>query len=135
MIELQSLCYYFYSLACQCANLTSQKGYKVFGLQFYGECWSAPNGLNTYDKHNTADDEKCVMEIDWNAGAWVHCDIASDEACVGKDNTNYIYILEEGVCLKYMWHNTQNQHGEPYDFCTSNVMTSDFFHFTGRGQL
>lgn len=71
----------------------------MFGLQFYGECWSAPNGLNTYDKHNTADDEKCVMEIDWNAGAWVHCDIASDEACVGKDNTNYIYILEEGVCL------------------------------------
>jgi len=30
-----------------------------------------------------------------NKVSWKHCDIASDQVCVGKASTNYVYVLEE----------------------------------------
>ena len=90
-------------LACHCAKKARDKGYKVFGLQFYGECWSDENGLETYQKFGKADDKKCIMDLIYenNQYAWKYCDMASDQPCIGKDSTNYVYILHEGsVSLK-----------------------------------
>ena len=38
-----------------------------------------------------AKDDKCIMS-DFGA-----CDINSEEECVGKQKTNYVYVLEEGI--------------------------------------
>ncbi|KAL9985033.1 hypothetical protein ACROYT_G007389 [Oculina patagonica] len=39
---------YLPDLVCRCAKKTRDKGYNVFGLQFYGECWSDFDGEDTY---------------------------------------------------------------------------------------
>ena len=85
-------------LACQCAKKARDKGYKVFGLQFYGECWSDENGLQTYQKFGKANDKKCIMDLLYknNQYEWKYCDKASDQPCIGEDSTNYVYVLNEG---------------------------------------
>ena len=40
----------------------------------------------TYDENN-------------NPSGFEHCDISSEQACVGQDSTNYVYILGEGMSL------------------------------------
>ena len=40
---------------------------------------------------DAAKDDKCIMS-DFGA-----CDINSEEECVGKQKTNYVYVLEEGI--------------------------------------
>ena len=88
-------------LACQCAKKARDKGYKVFGLQFYGECWSDENGLQTYQKFGKANDKKCIMDLLYknNQYEWKYCDMASDQPCIGQDSTNYVYVLNEGSGL------------------------------------
>lgn len=85
-------------LACQCAKKARDKGYKVFGLQFYGECWSDENGLQTYQKFGKANEKKCIMDLLYknNQYEWKYCDMASDQPCIGQDSTNYVYVLNEG---------------------------------------
>ena len=50
-------------------------GYKWFGVQFYGECWSGPEASLTYNRYGPSD--SC-----WEG--------------VGKDWTNMVYKLNEG---------------------------------------
>lgn len=49
----------------ECAHIARDKGYSYFGVQFYGECWSAPDNVASanYNKHGAADN--CV----WGVGA------------------------------------------------------------------
>ncbi|KAJ7388764.1 hypothetical protein OS493_035875 [Desmophyllum pertusum] len=93
----------FHSLACRCAEIARNKGYDVFGLQFYGECWSETNGKEIYSKFGMADSKRCVMDYTYdennNPSGFEHCDISSEQACVGQDSTNYVYILGEGMSL------------------------------------
>lgn len=49
-------------------------GFKVFGVQFYGECWSGENAELTYDKYGSSDD----------------CDLINK---VGKNWSNFVYRL------------------------------------------
>ena len=76
----------------------------MFGLQFYGECWSGKNGTYTYNLFGNAVEEKCVMDLQFsgNKVAWKHCDVSSKQACVGIASTNYVYVLEEGMCVRFM---------------------------------
>ena len=85
---------FFHSLACLCANVALEKGYNVFGLQFYGECWSGKDGLETYNRFGNEADQKCVM------APWNNCDTNSDNLCVGVPRTNYVYVLKEGMCQR-----------------------------------
>lgn len=75
-----------HALACKCANLTKAKGYKYFGLQFYGECWSGPSEQFYRDGNS----KQCVG-ADYKA-----CDDSSATECVGKAMTNYIYTFVDG---------------------------------------
>lgn len=48
----------------QCAYVARDIGYKYFGVQFYGECWSSDNATATYDKHGVqTNTDKCVGNI------------------------------------------------------------------------
>jgi len=74
------------SLACICAEKSRALGFKFFGLQFFGECWSGP----TLNFARDGPSKKCVN------GNFKKCD-ANDNStvCVGKAFTNYIYSVEE----------------------------------------
>jgi len=94
------LCLPVSSLACLCAEKARERGYGVFGLQFYGECWGQQNGTERYSMFGTAKDTSCVMDyeyIDNKISGMKYCDILSDQECVGVQSTNYVYILEEGM--------------------------------------
>ena len=82
----------FFSLACRCANKTRENGWKVFGLQFYGECWSGENGETAFNKYGEADPKKCIQEL---VEPFPPCDKSKDMECVGTQSTNYIYRLKD----------------------------------------
>ena len=72
-----------FSLACECAKKTREKGWGYFGLQYYGECWSGPSVQ--YDRDGSSN--QCV------GNDFKSCDETSESECVGKRFTNYIYQL------------------------------------------
>lgn len=43
-----------------CARLVKHRNptYKVFGVKFYGECWSGPYALQTYDRYGSVSSTK-----------------------------------------------------------------------------
>lgn len=77
-----------FSLACRCAEKARAKGYKVFGLQFYGECWGGPNGEALFSKDGPSDN--CIQQLT-KPFACVQQDPFTE--CVGGENTNFIYRL------------------------------------------
>lgn len=85
------------SLACRCALKARKEGYKMIGLQFYGECWSSTNSLSTYKADGPA--TTCIQNYNEK------CDKKADHLCVGELNTNYVYRLVEG------------KHSTRYDVC------------------
>ena len=95
---------FVFSLACQCADIARDKGYKVFGLQFYGECWSSPNGLNTFNQFGTANYTRCIM--DWDSGTQTKtiCVGEPEDDCIGVEDTNYVYELGKSTKEVYTSH-------------------------------
>ncbi|XP_067043371.1 uncharacterized protein [Acropora muricata] len=81
-----------HSLACRCENVTRARGWKVFGLQFYGECWSGQTGETTFNKYGVANPKKCIQEL---VDPFPPCDKSKDMECVGAQSTNYVYRLKE----------------------------------------
>jgi len=79
-----------HALACKCSELAKARGHKVFGLQFYGECWSGNNALYLFARDGVAENKDCVG-IDYQP-----CDDNSKTECVGKAFRNYIYKIKEG---------------------------------------
>ncbi|XP_078346389.1 uncharacterized protein LOC144631727 isoform X9 [Oculina patagonica] len=84
---------YVHSLACRCAEATRKRGFKVFGLQNYGECWSGPGAEMNYDSEGLSD--KCLMGFNLPPSCDLNNNINNPMECVGKEETNYIYRLEE----------------------------------------
>ncbi|XP_078373834.1 coadhesin-like [Oculina patagonica] len=80
-----------HSLACRCAQKALEKGYTVFGLQFFGECWSGPSAELNFNRDGIASADKCIM----NLQSPTDCDQSSSQECVGVQKTNYIYRLIE----------------------------------------
>lgn len=99
------------SLACRCGEKASQKGYTVFGLQFYGECWSGQNAEFNFNREGAAKDEKCVM----NLNKPTECVQSSNQECVGTQWTNYVYKLTESKLnkakKKYLGYIVASQNG------------------------
>ncbi|XP_031551276.1 uncharacterized protein LOC116288606 [Actinia tenebrosa] len=75
---------YVPQLACRCAKKAKEEGSTYFGLQFYGECWSHPQGGETYGRDGTADD--CVNNC------YKHCD--QHPYCIGVQFSNYVYRIK-----------------------------------------
>ncbi|XP_057306541.1 coadhesin-like [Hydractinia symbiolongicarpus] len=70
-----------HALACKCYSLAKEKGFRYFGLQFYGECWSGPSERYFRDGPST----KCI------GNDFKSCNKSTDTECVGAPFTNYIY--------------------------------------------
>ena len=79
------------SLVCRCAKAAEAAGYKLFGVQFYGECWSADNAEATFNKDGPS--SNCISDI---GVAPPPCTAGSSDSCVGQQFTNYVYQLREG---------------------------------------
>ena len=69
---------------CDCAKKVKNAGDKIFGLQYYGECWSGTGNVNytTFGPSTNCFD-----------GKFEECSSAKDSACIGAEETNYIYEL------------------------------------------
>lgn len=82
---------YLPAFACRCAEAAMKKGYKYFGLQYWGECWSGPSPAvdQTYEKHGKGQAcygpgyEKCTPSF---------------TTCVGDHNNNFVYEIEPYIC-------------------------------------
>ena len=57
-----------------CAELVQRRGLAIFGIQFYGECWSGVDAWKTYDKYGPSKD--C-----WSG--------------VGREGSYFVYKLKE----------------------------------------
>ena len=78
-----------FSLACACAKAAKAKGWKYFGLQFYGECWSGPSTNPGRDGPS----QKCI------GTNYKPCNDGADMQCIGKTITNYVYEIAPGKML------------------------------------
>jgi len=76
---------YIAGFACRCAALAKAKGYTVFGLQFYGECWSGPE-LENYKSVGKAEKGSCIGPDYKPCSPW-------DRHCVGKQFMNFVYKI------------------------------------------
>jgi len=77
---------YLKGLVCRCAEAVNKMKRTIFGLQFYGECWSSAVN-NTYANHGPAEDnKKCV------SNTTLYCD-ANMLYCVGISSYNFVYKI------------------------------------------
>ena len=91
-------------LICSCAKAAKEKKYAFFGIQNFAECWSGPNGEDTYKKDGAS--EKCISTTRLpSANVTVNGSKTVDQyelclkdnlVCAGKLGTNYVYGLENG---------------------------------------
>lgn len=80
-------------MACRCAEKAKANGYKVFGLQFYGECWSGPSAEANFAQYGTADPLQ-TYQVTGNPPP--PCDKSNSQECIGGSSVNYVYRLKEG---------------------------------------
>ncbi|CAB3996708.1 delta B [Paramuricea clavata] len=75
------------NMSCRCAELAKKKGYRYFGLQFYGECWS---GVHSPTLFNARKSDSC-----WGYRPdYENCDDDSPTECIGQEHHNYIYEVK-----------------------------------------
>ena len=83
------------SLTCRCAAAAKAKGYTVFGLQFYGECYSGKLGETSYNKYGPS--KKCYQQL---ANPPPPCDKKKAHECVGGPWVNYVYkVVTSKTCF------------------------------------
>jgi len=79
---------YLHGLACRCAEMARAQHYKLFALQFYGECWVGPDDEKRYNMYGKSD--KCFEKLKL---PWEVCDDTNEEECMGHLHANYVYRL------------------------------------------
>ena len=122
-----------FSLACRCANATREREWKIFGLQFYGECWSGENGETTFKKYGNAKSSSCLQQL---VNPIPPCDINKDMECVGARNTNYIYRLKDCKWINNLIVNYFSYEAFKYRFVLGfpsinwNILSTIFYCFS-----
>ncbi|XP_022796155.1 uncharacterized protein LOC111334626 [Stylophora pistillata] len=76
---------------CRCANLVYEKNYHVFGIHFFGECWSGVKAGDTYNMYGAA--EQCLDTNQQQCGA------QSVGDCSGDQNSSFVYriVISQGA--------------------------------------
>ncbi|KXJ18052.1 Fibropellin-1 [Exaiptasia diaphana] len=77
--------HYMADIACRCSERAKLLGYKIIGIQNFGECWSGPSA-KAEDFGPKIASSKCVG-IDYK-----NC-LPGEKHCVGLDYTNFVYEL------------------------------------------
>ncbi|XP_020906502.1 uncharacterized protein LOC110244635 isoform X2 [Exaiptasia diaphana] len=83
-IDWQNWDTYVPEFICRCAKQTKEYNYDIFGVQFYGECWSGKNALTTYQRNGVS--KTCL------GPGYKPCEPGS-KTCVGMASTNYVYKI------------------------------------------
>jgi len=96
MIAWRQWTKYLPKFICHCAKIAFERGYRVMGVQFYGECWGSLRGHLDYAKHGKA--ETCVHGE--TREEWGRC-TKDDVACTGEALANYVYKIAPTVCDTY----------------------------------
>lgn len=71
------------------------QGFKCFGIQFYGECWSGLNACDTYKKYGPSDECFCTSDVSLNS---TFPKYQPPENCLGPVGgrwANFVYKLHE----------------------------------------
>ncbi|KAK3728149.1 hypothetical protein QZH41_019468 [Actinostola sp. cb2023] len=84
---------YIEGFACRCAELAQKKGYSVFGLQFYGECWSGASLASSKAVGAATGSYDCI------GPQYKPCSQFSRH-CVGSQFKNFIYQIVPDCNLK-----------------------------------
>ena len=92
--ETQILFFDLRSLACRCAKAARKRGFKVFGLQNYGECWSGPVDERTYNQTRRLND--CLMILGHPPPP---CAMNDTRECMGGPGVNFNYGLGKTMNL------------------------------------
>ena len=75
-------------------------GYKVFGLQFYGECWSGHQADTTYDKHGPS--VNCWEGVGTTLSNFVY--VNRDLTPKNKTNQgNIIHLVRSVIFISVKW--------------------------------
>ncbi|XP_020903053.1 uncharacterized protein LOC110241525 [Exaiptasia diaphana] len=82
----------------KCSQLADQRGFSVFGVQFYGECWSGKDAMTSYSKDGEA--ENCVVGV-------------------GQERANFVY--------KFLKKATQWKKAN-YKFIEGDIIGKTSFH-------
>lgn len=77
---------YVPNFACRCAKAARDHNATVFGMQFYGECWSGQNGHETYFQDGGS--SNCIDQC------YAPC-TRYREFCSGQNFANYVYRIKE----------------------------------------
>jgi len=79
-------------LGCECSKKANEQGFIAFALGFYGECFGADDQVK-YNRHilTQASSSGCIGH-DFKA-----CNKDAADVCIGRANTEYIYILKPTV--------------------------------------
>ena len=82
--------HYLLSIVCDCAKEAERKGYRVFGIQFYGECWGS-HFFIANPRYRPV--RRCLDEH------FKECPKNGlNRTCTGKNWANFIYELQQ-VCV------------------------------------
>ncbi|CAB3989558.1 Hypothetical predicted protein [Paramuricea clavata] len=79
---------YMPQMVCRCAEQAMKKGYKYFGLQYWGECWSGSSQAQ-YNKYGEGG--SCY------GPEYKMCD-SRDSNCVGDHLHNFVYEIATFTC-------------------------------------
>ena len=82
---------YLPQFTCRCAKAAIDKGYKYFGLQFWGECWSGPTLSAEIEYYKYGEGDACY-------GTEYNLCHDGDVNCVGASSHNFIYEIETYEC-------------------------------------
>ncbi|XP_048578758.1 uncharacterized protein LOC116618880 isoform X2 [Nematostella vectensis] len=107
---------YLKKLRCRCATEAKAKGYNVFGLQWYGECWSGVDDVTSRHYASQGQSKACVSRD------LSYCRV-KDTECVGRDYTNFVYRIADSntsaSSLKSTVNSTSGISSRP---CTKNKL-------------
>ncbi|XP_068686100.1 uncharacterized protein [Montipora foliosa] len=79
---------YLSDVLCRCAEQAQELGYKFFGVQNHGECYSGPKVEISYDKDGPSN--QCITRN------FRECDrgnLGNPKDCVGTQGANYVYRI------------------------------------------
>lgn len=94
LIDWKNFEVYLAGFVCRCAEAAFNKGYRVIGIQFYGECWSGPEAHLDYEIYGES--RTCVNHEFKKIANRTACNIGT-----GTDSTNYVYRIAPTSCNTY----------------------------------
>lgn len=79
----------------KCRKEAEERGFKCFGIQFYGECWSGLNACDTYDIYGRSDECFCTSDVSLNNTFPKYQLTENCRGPVGGRWANFVYRLRE----------------------------------------